>query len=174
MMKHKFNNILSYFIKDINDPLERAFYKTKKPNNKIEIFYKDKLIYKIYFNTFQYIYDYKNNIIKRDSRYCNYKLYSDKATKYKKLFYNNNNTISKYNTKYIWYVYKQTKYFLKIRITYRIDNQIVIDNQVFYYNGYKYIRRCVLTYNNFSHSQILIENKYELHYYNRFFNLYFG
>jgi hypothetical protein len=39
------NNILSYFIKDIKDPIELAFYKQKNIDNTIEIFYKNELLY---------------------------------------------------------------------------------------------------------------------------------
>jgi hypothetical protein len=41
-------NILSYFIKDIKDQNELAFYKQININNIIKIFYKDELLYEHY------------------------------------------------------------------------------------------------------------------------------
>jgi hypothetical protein len=55
------NNILSYFIKDIKDPIELAFYKQKNIDNTIEIFYKNELLYIL---NYDIILNLKTNIIK--------------------------------------------------------------------------------------------------------------
>jgi len=60
------NNILSYFIKDIKDSKECALYTQINNTYNIEIFYKDKKIYKITYNKkLKQLtgYDYKNNVI---------------------------------------------------------------------------------------------------------------
>ncbi len=66
-MSNQPNNILSYFIKDIKDAKERAFYKQVNYINCIQIFYKDKILYQIEI----FITNYINNI--RKARYFNCK-----------------------------------------------------------------------------------------------------
>ena len=61
------NNILSYFIKNIKDAKERAFYTQVNYINCIQIFYKDKILYKIEI----FITNYINNI--RKARYFYHK-----------------------------------------------------------------------------------------------------
>ena len=55
------NNILSYFIKDIKDTNERAFYKQINNIDCIRILYKDKIIYE--YGRY-YISNYLSNISK--------------------------------------------------------------------------------------------------------------
>ena len=164
------NNIISYFIKDITDPIEMAYYKGFRTKKTIKIFYKDKLIYDI---DFKYIRNYKKNIIKSVYSYGNYKLYLYKNEKCKYLYYKNDKKVLIYNYNYIKYTYKQNKYLKKKGIDYSIDNTFIIYIRLFYYKGYKYHFKYKQLVHKFTHSQILIVNKYELHYYNRFFNLYF-
>jgi hypothetical protein len=132
------NNIISYFIKDITDSIEWAYYRGIRTKKTIKIFYKDELIYEI---GSKYICNYKTNIIKSVYSYGNYKLYSDKNHKYKTLYYKNNNNISIYktysiyiyNAKFIKYTYKQNKYLKKTGIDYSIDNTFLIWIRLFYY-----------------------------------------
>jgi len=155
-MKFNTNTILSYFIKDIKDPKELAFYKGIKTRKTIQIFYKDELLYEI---DSKDIFNYKTNICKTFYSYCNYKLYSYKTTnyKYKYLYYKNNNKIAVFNPYYIGYLYKQNKYLKKLVINYCSQNAYLINNKINYYKGYKYIFKdneediC-----KFSHSLIFI------------------
>jgi len=92
------HNILSYFIKDIKDNQELAFYKQINTEDSIKIFYKDKLLYSIVIDILYFILkpkvkpelnlkliynlvynikkDYYNNIL------YNYKIESNKKVKY--------------------------------------------------------------------------------------------
>jgi hypothetical protein len=56
------NNILSYFIKDIKDAKERAFYKEINEPDFIQIFYKDEILYDTQGKS--YCYNYINNTVK--------------------------------------------------------------------------------------------------------------
>ena len=169
------NNILSYFIKDIKDPKELAFYKSFNTTAYLEIFYKDELLYKMTFIPFNYCYNYKKNILKNFFLHCNYKLYSNKRCKHKYLYYKNNNKISIANPDpdYIWYSYNQTKYLKKISISYKSNNKYLLNIKLLYHKGSKYIFRFTKNSIIFNQSLILIMNKYELHYYNIFVYLYF-
>ncbi len=167
------NNILSYFIKDIKDAKELAFYKQKNHNTIINILYKDKLIYKID----NYCYNYITNIIKslsikfiNKSNICYNYWYNCKYLYYKK------DTIIKYpNPNSIKFYFNCNKYLNKT-LFYIIRNNKTLLSVIFnYYKKYKYIRN----YNfytkistKFTSPQILIPNKYELDYYCKFFNLY--
>ena len=170
-MKFNINTILSYFIKDIKYPKELAFYRGSKTNKTIKIFYKDELLYQIYSNNS--IFNYKTNINKTPFTYCNYKLYSDKENNYKHLYYKNDNDLVFCNPNCIWYYYIYNKYLKKKIISYTIEYKWLINIRINYYKGYKYIFKFKQSICKFSQSLILIMNKYEIHYYNRFFNLYF-
>jgi hypothetical protein len=174
-MNNRFNNILSYFTKDIKDIRELVFYKQIKYNIGIKIFYKDKLIYNI---NYYYCYNYINNILKSNSLKYIYKSnisYYSKSNK-KKLYYTKNDTLNINNPNYIKFYYLYNKYLNKIRFHYSIDSEELLFTYIIYYKNYKYIR----TRNNkdiklkFTSAQILIPNKYELDYYCKFFNLYFA
>jgi hypothetical protein len=175
------NNILSYFIKDIKDPKECAYYKQMNiTTNNIEIFYKDKIIYYLLQTKLKSctIWNLKNNVnIDYLDSIINYKIDSNKRLKYKQLFYKNDNKIFKENSNYIYYefIYNKylNKYLIKKFFDYVIEDTILLCIKNKYYNRYiyKYISRS--SYNHkYKHVQILIMNKYELHYINRFFSIY--
>jgi hypothetical protein len=170
------NNILSYFIKDIKDPKEQALYKGIKTKQKIQIFHKDELIYEIEISLFKYIRynNYKKNISMSSYIFYNYKLYLDKINKVNYLYYKNDNKLLTYNYNYICYNYEQNKYLTKKNFIYKYNNTIRIATKFYYYKGYTYIFKFIESVCKISHSLILINNKYEFHYYNRFFNLYFA
>jgi hypothetical protein len=170
-MKFNTNTILSYFIKDIKDPKELAFYNSIETNINLTIFYKDEPLYEISSNN--YIFNYTTNISKYFNSYCNYKLYSYKNRECKYLYYKNDKKLLIYNYNYIWYSYNQNKYFKKISISYISNNKYLLNIKLLYHKGSKYIFRSIVNIHKFSQSLILIMNKYEFHYYNRFFNLYF-
>jgi len=190
------NNILSYFIKDIKDPIEQAKYKQINNINQIKIFYETKLLYtndllnsfihKYMYNIFKsnyfrnFLYTYNFNFIKKD--------------KHKYLHYNNNFNLGNGGSRdHIDYYYIHGAYLNKIYVKYTINGTLVFSTRFCYDKGYKYIFRFtkftkIHTFTNFHkfhkfhkfhnftkfyNSLILIKNKYELHYYNSFFNFYF-
>jgi hypothetical protein len=179
------NNILSYFIKDIKDPKECSLYKQINTNtNNIEIFYKDKVLYRLlYYRCKPEIScNYKNNIIKEyyPGRITNYKIDSIKQNNYKALFYKKDKIISKINGNYILCEFIYNKYFIIKYLDYLAEFISLLYIKIKYYNRYIYKYICISIYktiynrnNKYKHVQILIINKYELHYINRFFNLFF-
>jgi len=176
----KTTNILSYFIKDIKDPYELAFYKQTNSNNKIKIFYKDEIIYKIKHSNLKpdFIWNYRNNIIIEYDRggISNYKIYIDNKNKSTYLFYKQDNKIKIVNFNFIYNSYIYTKYLQKICCEYVIEHECLLSNKIKYYNGYKYIYNytSILSYPylKYRYRLIFIMNKYELYYNNYFFNLY--
>jgi hypothetical protein len=165
------NNILSYFIKDIKSAKERAFYQQTNYNNNVRIYYKDKLIYDNYKGSSS---NYRTNIRKLRylNRIINHKIDSNKLQKTNVLYYKKDKMISddKYITSCIYYNYEYIKYLIKTYIGYTIDKETILWLTIKYYNGYKYFfKSCT----NFKYKRvlILIMNKYELYYINRFFNL---
>jgi len=170
-------NILSYFIKDIKDPSERSNYKQKNGSIIIEILYKDKILYKLNYGGFipNTIYNYKNNNMKcyYFNKIANYKIETSKSRKYKKLFFNKNNNIYYdligYN--YIYYTFEFAKYLSKTKIYYKFDDKITFSIEIKYYNGYKYLLKFNINF-KYDHIHVYILNKYELHYYNKYFNLF--
>jgi len=170
------NNILSYFIKDIKDSNECALYTQINTTNTIEIFYKDKKIYKIYkikYNTKLnsiHSYGYKKNVIIDyfSRRIMNYKIDSNERLNYKTLFYKKDNKILKDNYNYIYYEFIYNKYLIKKYFNYMMESKSLLCITIKYYNGYKYLYK---SYSNFKYKrdQILIMNKYEANYINRFF-----
>ena len=175
MMINQPNNILSYFIKDIKSAKERAFYKQINRDNIIEIFYKDKLLYKKIHN---YCYNYINNKIKRwSSKFlCKSNICYDYIYNYKNLYYNNDNKITFSNPHCIkfYYLYIYNKYLNKSRFFYSINNNQLLFVSIKNYNQYKYISFNYKYKESIKYSKnlILIPNKYELSYYCKFFNLY--
>ena len=176
------NNILSYFIKDIKDATELAFYKQINHNTIIKIFYKDTLIYM--FN--EYCYNYIINIIKsRDYKFISKSNISYDYINYpfKYLYYKNDAKI-KDNTSpnSILFNFKYNKYLNKTYFYYTRNNKTLLILLIIYYKKYKYIinyNRCkyiinidmYISINKFTSPQILIPNKYELDYYCKFFNI---
>ncbi len=182
-MRTNKTNILSYFIKDIKDSSERSNYKQKNGSNIIKILYKDKILYKLNNEEFipNTIYNYKNNNMKcyYFNIVANYKIEVSKLAKYKKLFFFKNNDIhnkhDKFNFDYIFYIYDYAKYLIKKSIYYKINNKFILNSAIRYYNGYKYIYKIKKdNIYKYKSSYTCIRNKYELHYNNRFFNLFFG
>jgi len=169
------SNILSYFIKDIKDQHELAFYKQINTNNNIKIFYKDKVLYDInyYVINLSKIWNFKTNIIK-DSYHnilINYKMMSRKH-KYGLLYYNKDNKINGGNPNYIYFEFKHKKYLNKVCIKYVMESKNLFMCSIRYYKCYKYIYKC-FTWFKYKSVQIFIMNKYELHYNNIFFKLFF-
>jgi hypothetical protein len=178
----KSNNILSYFIKDIKDPSECAFYKQQNKTNVIKIFYKDKILYELIHNKLkpESSWNYKTNIIIEYvlGRIINYKIDSIKTRNFKALFYKKNWIILKSSGDYIMYGFIYNKYLIKNYFDYVAELKSLLYTRIEYYNGhiYKYISISIYKNNcnhKYKHVQILIMNKYELHYINRFFNLFF-
>jgi len=177
------NNILSYFIKDIKDPKEYALYKQFNNIATIELFYKDKMIYYIrhYKLKPEISYNYKNNIIKEyfTGRIINYKIDYCKSLKHKALLYKKAKIrLKTHNDNYIYYTFIYNKYLYKNNFHYIIDNKSVLYIRIKYYNRYiyKYISLSAYKYKSnhkYNYILLLIMNKYELHYINRFFNLFF-
>ena len=170
------NNILSYFIKDIKDSKECALYTQTNNTNNIEIFYKDKKLYRIMFTKLcpKICWNYKNNVIIEyfSGNIINYKIDSNKRLKYKALFYKKDKILLKINDNYILYEFIYNKYLIKNFFDYVIDDKDLLCINIKYYNGYKYLYKHKNIY-KYKYVQILIMNKYELHYINRFFNLFF-
>jgi hypothetical protein len=164
-------NILSYFIKDIKDPIEIALYEQRNRNKSITIVYKTEPIFLI---NIECILNYISNIYKSYNNKnikCNYKIASYRQEKY--LYYKHDKQISIGNSNFILLHYKCKKYLVKTYFEYSIKNSLLFITNIKYFNGYKYIIKQYKTI-GYTKNIILIMNKYELHYYNKFFNLYFG
>jgi hypothetical protein len=171
----QYNNILSYFIKDIKDAKELALYKQTYYNNYKTIWYKNEIICKI--NTI-HIYNYIFNIYKSSfiNIKSNYKISSFSNSK--NLYYKHDKTLRYGSLNYIYYMFIYKKYLVKTKFRY-VSNVLLLDTILKYHNKYKYIFKYdnLILYkrnNKYTNNIILIMNKYELHYYNKFFNLYFG
>jgi hypothetical protein len=165
------NNILSYFIKDIKDPIEIALYEQRNRNNSITIIYKNDPIFMI---NIECILNYTSNIyksrIKKNSK-CNYKIYSYMSDKY--LYYKHDKKIQTSNRNLIVFSYICKKYLVKKNFEYVFNDIYFYITNIKYSNGYKYISKQYKT-SKYTKNIILIMNKYELYYYNKFFDLYFG
>jgi hypothetical protein len=170
-------NILSYFVKDIKDQHELAFYKQIITLNTIKIFYKDEILYIItnykMLCFYKGISDFKSNIIKDyfNNTLSTYKSCSNK-NKYVYLYYNKDNIIHIYNPNYIYYEFKHKKYLNKVCIKYLMKSRYLIISKIKYYNCSKYIYKFPTNF-KYNGVQILIMNKYELYYNNLFYNLFF-
>ena len=105
-------NILSYFVKDIKDKNELAFYKQININNTIKILYKEELLFYMSYIIIhrKQIYNYKTNIKKDpyNNSFSNYKMMSIKNTCVF-LYYNKDNKINLINPNYIHFVFKHKK-----------------------------------------------------------------
>jgi len=121
-MNNQPNNILSYFIKDITDAKERAFYKEIKDLNYVQIDYKDKILYKIKDN---FCYNYINKITKGKSFkfISTYKICSNYASKYKYLYYKNHDI-----NNYIMVNFTYNKYLKKLNFHYCIYLLSILKN----------------------------------------------
>jgi hypothetical protein len=166
-------DILSHFIKD---PIERAKCIIKKKKYEIRIEKENKLLYsnRFYMRKRQIV-NYILNIYNCEGITCSNKIYSNKIDKFKQLFYKKDRRLNCAIGNFITYKFNYNKYFNKTRLQYFIDIKILLITYIIYYNKYKYIyidhkSPIKLKYIN---SLLLIINKYELHYYNRFFTLYF-
>ena len=178
----KKTNILSYFIKDIKDPIEMAKYSQSNSEYDIKILYDPLVLIYHHSKYYNYIYNYNNNITKSSCLryiYTNSKFSSNSIRPHKYLYYNKDNKIkhhSSYSYNYIEYHFICYKYMCKIYYRYRIDYYSVLSIKIKYYNRSKYIYY-ENTYNiqpNKYKSQILIMNKYELQFRKRFLYLYFA
>ena len=152
-------NILSYFIKDIKDPIELAFYKNK---TLFEITSR---------SIFNYILNIYNSRITNKIK-CNYKISSYNHIKY--LYYNHDRRIKTNNYNYISFDYICKKYIVKPIFEYVRNFITLLYTMAKYHNGFKYIIKKYHTGFKYTNNIILIMNKYELYYHNKFFNLYFG
>ena len=163
------NNILSYFIKDIKDPIERAFYRQQNYNDYIIILYKNEYLFEINsLSIFNYILNiYKSRITNNIKR--NYKINSYCYEKY--LYYKHDKKLKTINYNFISFHYICKKYLVKTYFRYFIDSIIEFIMKVKYSNGYKYMYNKYIN-NKYTKNIILIMNKYELNYYNKFFNIY--
>ncbi len=167
------NNILSYFIKDIKDPIELAKYSQYDTDNFITIYNNDKIIF-VYNKLDNSIHDLKNNIYKSKYIHSNNKIYYAKYSNYKQVSYYKDNKIETNVISYISYsiyVYNKFSYLCKQFFSYKINNMNPLIITIEYYNGFKYMYYDY-KYNDLKieyKSQILIMNKYELHYISRFF-----
>ena len=167
-------NILSYFIKDIKDPYERAFYKQINNADMIEIFYKDKILYRIGIRNYipNTIWNYKNNILIDFyfGRIITYKFTLEIRYNQKRLYYKQDKILGRDNFNYICYSFIYKKYLSKIYFSYVFEDEFLLNIRIKYYNGYKYLFRC----NNFKYNYIhvFIMNKYEFHYAKSFFSIY--
>jgi hypothetical protein len=168
------NNILSYFIKDIKDATELAFYKQINNKNIIQILYKDQILYKIN----NHCYNYIKNIIKHIflKYICKSNISYDYLNNIKTVYYKNDtkikDTFSNSNSIKFQYTYNIYNKFLNKTRIYYCNNINCIFLTIFYSKKYKYIMINLST-TIFTSPQILIPNKYELQYYCKFFNLYF-
>jgi hypothetical protein len=167
------NNILSYFIKDIKDSIELGFYKqTNSSNLVIIIEYKSKNIFVI---TPAFIYKYNCNMSKSrliNNNRVNYKIAN--YENYKNLYYKHDKNIKDPNGNYISFLFICKKYLVKTDFKYIINTIIYFITKVKYLNGYKYISKQYRNNDKYTNNIILIKNKYELYYYNKFFDFYFG
>jgi hypothetical protein len=167
-MNNPNNNVLTYFIKDIKDAKERAFYKQINNNKIIQILYKDELIY---VNN-DFCYNYIHNIVKRNSsKYiATYKSCSMYNLKF--LYYKKDNTTRSNTPNYIKFHFTYKKYLNKNRFCYVINNNQILCLVIIYFKKYKYIMNYIYNIAKFTSPQILIPNKYELDYYCKFVNIY--
>ena len=161
------NNILSYFIKDIKDAKERAFYKQINNTERIRILYKNKIIYEI--NSL-YSINYLYNIIKsiKSDYIFSKKNRSNYTTGYTNLFYKKDGDIRLNNPNYIEIHFYKDKYLQKYNLEYINNAKYLLTINIKYYNQYKYIYKPNIYYDKIRLiNMILIPNKYELQYYSK-------
>ena len=169
-----YDNILSYFIKDIinankdnkaNKDIKDLSYSVDNYGY-INIYYGTSILYwckknKTY-NSIKAI-SKENNIFLRTN-----KIFIDFEFKKKQIFCNSRHKYS------ISYYYRLKKYLFKYNISYCIKDKKLRTIKIIYYNMYKYKYNInFYTKNKKIKSAILFTNKYELNYINTFFRLYF-
>jgi hypothetical protein len=182
-----YDNILSYFIKDIinaNKDIKDLSYSVDNYGY-INISYRTSIIYwckknKTY-NSIKAI-SKENNIFLRTN-----KIFIDFEFKKKQIFCNSRHKYDNINS--IRYYYRLKKYLFKYNISYCIKDKNLRTIKIIYYNMYKYKYNIniytyynmykykyninIYTKNKKIKSAILFTNKYELNYINTFFRLYF-
>ena len=163
------NNIVSYFIKDIKDTNERAFYKQINNIDCIRILYKDKIIYE--YGRY-YISNYLSNISKsfKLKFIYNNRIRSNYTAGYKILFYKKDGVIELQNPNCITFQFYTDKYLQKYYLDYINNAKCLLTINIKYKNQYKYIYKRY-RYNDKIRliNMILIPNKYELQYYSKLF-----
>jgi len=127
----RYNNILSYFIKDIKDHKTHSFYKQKQKKYKdnIKIYYKKEIICEINSN---YKYNYILNIYKSSltTYKSNYKIAFN--LNYKYFFYKKDNKVRLPNPNYIRYCFVYNKNFNKTQFNYTINNREFLSVLIIY------------------------------------------
>jgi hypothetical protein len=184
-----FKNILSYFVRNIEDQIEKSYYKLKRDLNNYMfiITYKETAIYYISYDSIDSSFavcDIKNNIFRYfdGSIIINNSFYKMKDSKAKYLYWKKDNKIQSDNYNMIGYSYKFiNKCMNKTKIEYFIFNKIKLLFKSLYYNKHRYIylSEKILVLSSYKSPKIykqnqfiiLIDNKYELHYINTFFTL---
>jgi hypothetical protein len=166
------NNILSYFIKDIKDAKERAFYKQVNYNTHIKVFYKDLLLYeRTRYWCCNFLHNYEKNYPL--NLLFNLKIKYNLKNNEKNLFYKEDVKIGYYNPNFITIYFYFDKYLKKEHFDFFNNNEHLLTTKIKYYTQYKYIyiySKFLLS--KFTSPIVLIPNKYELNYYCKFFNLY--
>jgi hypothetical protein len=163
------NNILSYFIKDIKDAKERAFYIQINNIDWIRILYKDKIIYEY---GRHYISNYLYNISKsvKLKFIYNNKIRSNYTAGYKILFYKKDAVIELQNPNCITFQFYTDKYLQKYCLDYINNAKYLLVTNIKYYKQYKYIYKPYIYTDKIRLiNMILIPNKYELQYYFKLF-----
>jgi hypothetical protein len=146
-----------------------------------------------YILNYDIILNLKTNIIKNIffSSIGNYKCESCIKDKYKFLYYKNDKLARIDNFNFIYYDFSYTKYFSKKHYEYvisekanskanskankkanSIEEKLCAYTIIKYYKCFKYIYTKTNSF-KYKYVQIFIMNKYELNYFNKFFNLFF-
>jgi len=176
------DNILSYFTKDIIDPIERRKYRVLKIYNFILIYYNDKKIWE---------YDLRYNLIS-NYKFSIYKRFQYTENKPKRFFTNNyiSNNISQISINIrddfdISYRITLQSYLIKTNFIYskfyyfKTSLHKILLCKILYYNMYIYkyyntkLFRTDLNYYKRSKPLIFISNKYELDFYSKLFLIFF-
>jgi hypothetical protein len=170
----KYKNILSYFKKNLEDSNISSLYKQYQDDKVLRIYYKDKLIYKIYLNAGIFE-DYINNLMKQPNinKISNYKISKFRTNK-KTLFFKQDNKINKINWNAIFFwTTRYPFYFNKMYFQYYLDGTQEATFKIIYYKNYKYKYKLLTPSKLKTYPIILIQDKYEMQYINRFLNIFF-
>jgi hypothetical protein len=173
------NNVLSYFILNI-DKSKHSNYCQINSNNLLEIIstieQKKLYICEIYTNRI-IIWNMNTNIYKliqfnkilgvAKNNFFNYK-YDNAGV----IYYNKDLKMLIHNNHYIRYKYYLNKYKIKYNFSVYYNSIALFRNNIYYYNMYKIVNKIINTYINGFHSKILINNKYEMQYYSRYWYIY--
>jgi hypothetical protein len=166
-------NILSYFIKDVENINELNCYRQIINNQyHIIIVYKDIKLF-IYDAYSRSITNFKAKTIKiiNTSWIINYKKMNDPLSKEKKLYFNHDKSPDSYNKNFIWYYYTIDKYFIKTSKLIKMEI-FLVNYKIIYYNNNIYKRN--LTSSNFKilNETIKINNtKYIIHFNSNLFTI---